>query len=248
MSLESGIADLTKASTDLIATFNGKKNEINKAVADAIAAIPENLKIYHVNQQTGLDTNNGFTVTPLKTIQKALDNTPVGGICRVYVQGDYQLSVNCLVDGRFLTVFSDQSGTRRKIAPAYYLSSDGTVSYMAGFSLTNGGSVMLQDISIPMPSSLGLAVAPSGFTWSFFKTTSNGGTPFMSIKMTSCDVTVPADGSFQGYIVGAPQSAVILEVLAVSFPSGFGGRYVAGIPSGTAPATLSNILTNIPAL
>ncbi|MNJ47134.1 hypothetical protein D3C77_422820 [compost metagenome] len=195
---------------------------------------------------TGIDTNDGATATPLKTIDKALANTPVGGICRVYLQADYQMLVNITVEGRFLTVFSDASGVKRKILPAYYPSSDNSVMYMAGFALTNGGSVMLQDMTIPLPSPAGLSLQPTGFTWSLFKTTSNGGTPFVPIKLTSCEITAPAD--FLGWIIGSPNSAVIFEVLSVSFPSGFNGRYVHGVVANTAPATLSNILTNLPAL
>lgn len=246
MSLESTIADLVTKTTNLLDYFNNKKAGIDAAVAAAIAAVPANLKVFYVNQLTGVDTNVGSTSAPLKTLDRALYNTPVGGVCRVYLQDDYTMSSNINVDGRFLTIFSDVTGTRRKLIPVYYLAAEGTANYLSGFPIMNGGQIMMQDIVIPIPSSAGLAIAPTGFTCSMFKTTSNGGTPIVAVKMTQCEVTAPAD--FPGALLGVPNSAVVFEVLAVSFPVGFNGRYLFGVSAGTASNTLPNVLTNLSTL
>ncbi|MBA1195483.1 hypothetical protein G7007_21985, partial [Pseudomonas entomophila] len=68
MSLESTVADLVTATNALLATFSGKKNEINAALAAAIAAVPSNTKRYWVNQISGDDTAAGTAEAPLKTI------------------------------------------------------------------------------------------------------------------------------------------------------------------------------------
>lgn len=246
MSLESTIADLVTKTTNLLDYFNNKKAAIDSAVAAAIAAVPANLKVFYVNQLTGVDTNVGSTTSPLKTLERALYNTPVGGVCRVYLQDDYNMSVNITVDGRFLSIYSDVTGVRRKLVPVYYLAAEGAATYLSGFAIINGGSVMVQDLVVQIPSAAGLAVAPTGFTCSIFKTNSNGGTPLVSVKMTQCEVIAPAD--FPGALMGVPNSAVVFEVLAVTFPVGFGGRYISGVPAGTASNTLSNVLTNISTL
>lgn len=246
MSLESTIADLVTKTTNLLDYFNNKKAGIDSAVAAAIAAVPANLKVFYINQLTGDDTSVGSTSAPLKTLDRALSNTPVGGVCRVYFQDDYTLSSTINVDGRFLSIFSNVTGTRRKLIPVYYLAAEGTANYLSGFTIVNGGQVMMQDIVVQIPSSAGLAIAPSGITCSLFKTTSNGGAPLVAVKMSQCEVTAPGD--FPGALVGVPNSAVVFEVLAVSFPVGFSGRYIFGVPAGTASNTLPNVLTNLPTL
>ncbi|MFJ2447275.1 hypothetical protein [Pseudomonas sp. NPDC087626] len=246
MSLESTIADLVTKTTNLLDYFNNKKAGIDSAVAAAIAAVPANLKVFYVNQLTGVDTNVGSTSAPLKTLDRALYNTPVGGVCRVYLQDDYTMLSNINVDGRFLTVFSDVTGVRRKLNTTYYVAADGTANYLSGFPVMNGGQIMFQDVTINIPSSVGLAIPPVGFTNSVFKTTSNGGTPLVAVKLTQCEVIAPGD--FSGAVMGIPNSAVIFEVLAVTFPANFGGRYVYGVAAGTAANTLSNVLTNLSTL
>ena len=246
MSLESQIADLVTAANGLIATFNGKNTSINASVAAAIAAIPVGLKNYYINALTGDDTAAGTAAAPLKTLDKALSTTPVGGVCVAYLQTDYVMNVALNIDGRFLHLRSDVSGTKRKVTCNYYLTSDGSATYLAGFVQYNGAQVMVTDLTFALPSPAGFNPAPTGFVNALFKTNSSAGTVVCSVKMTGCEVLAPAD--FLGFIVGSPNCAIILEVLNVSFPASFGGRYVHLVAAGTNPATLPNLLTNLSSL
>ena len=246
MSLESQIADLVSATNNLIATFNTKKSGIDAAVAAAIAAIPTASKNFYVNQLTGDDTAAGTAAAPLKTIEKAISNTPFGGVVSVYLQTDYQMLANITLDSRFLHLRSDNNLIKRKLTTTYYVISDGTATYLSGFVMYNGAQMMTSDLWLALPSPAGTNPAPTGFVNAFFKTNSAAGTVIAAVKMTACDVTAPAD--FVGWIVASPNGAIVLEVHSGTFPAGFGGRYVNGVVSGTNPATLPNLLTNLPAL
>ncbi|MFK3817018.1 hypothetical protein ACI2KG_10445 [Pseudomonas sp. NPDC089407] len=246
MSLETDVGNLVTQTTKLIDYFGGKKAAIDASVAAAIAAIPEGRKIFYVNQLTGDDTADGQAARPLKTIDKAIANTPFGGLCIVRLQTDYRMTLNISVDNRVLSIFSDTTGVKRKLTPVYYVSSDGVSNYLSGIVQSNGAQVLLSDVTVDLPSPAGLVPAPSGFVNAFFKSTSNGGAVILAVKVSACEFTSAADST--AFIVGAPNSAVVLEVLGTSFPASFGGRYISGIAAGTSPKDISNIMTNLTVL
>ncbi|MCE0904716.1 hypothetical protein LU676_18410 [Pseudomonas alloputida] len=246
MSLETDVANLVTQTTKLLDYFGNKKAAIDSAVAAAIAAIPEGRKIFYVNQLTGDDNADGQAARPLKTIDKAIANTPFGGLCIVRLQTDYRMALNISVDARVLSIFSDTTGVKRKIIPAYYMIADGTAHYLSGIVQSNGAQVLLSDITVDLPSPAGLNPAPVGFVNAFFKSTSNGGAVILAAKLSACEFTSPPDGT--AYLVGAPNSAVVLEVLGTSFPASFGGRYISGIAAGSLPKDIPNIMTNLTVL
>lgn len=246
MSLESDVANLVTKAESLISYFQTRKSGIDSAVAAAIAAVPSNYKNFYVNQLTGADTADGSAAAPLKTIDKAISNTPYGGVVIVYLQTDYVWSSNINLDGRFLHLRSDTAGLRRKITSSYYQVSDGTQTYLAGIVMYNGAQMMTTDLSFVFPTPNGVNPAPAGFTNSFFKTNSAAGTVLAGVKISACDFTVGAD--WAGWVMASPNSAVVFEVYNSTFPAGFGGRYVNGVASGTSPATLPNLLTNLSTL
>lgn len=246
MSLETIVAELVTATNALLATFSAKKSEINLAVSQAIAAIPLNNKKFYVNQVTGVDTAAGTADAPLKTIRQALLMTPYGGIVDVILQADYQLATLLDVDGRCLNLYSDTAGLKRKVKASYYLTANGTATFLAGFLMYNGGQVMASDIAFEFPSQVGLVPAPFGTRNSFFTSNTVGGTAVVIVKLSSCEVIAPQD--WTGWILGASASAIIFEATGVVFPSNFAGRYINGCAAGTNPASLTNVLTNLPTL
>ena len=246
MSLESDVANLVTKTESLISYFQTRKAGIDASVAAAIAAVPANYKNFYVNPVTGVDTNEGNAAAPLKTIDKAISNTPYGGTVVIYLQADYTMPANITVDSRFIHFRSDVSGVKRKLNCTYFQTNDNSVTYMSGMVLFNGAQVMASDITFVFPSPAGQNPVPIGFTNSFFKTNSNAGNVLAPIKLSSCEVQAPAD--WQGWLVGSPNSAVIFEVLGVTFPAGFSGRYIYGATAGGNPNTMSNLLTNLTTL
>lgn len=245
MSLESQIADLVTAANGLITTFNTKKAGIETAVAAAIAAVPQMSKIFYVDQVSGVDTADGTAAAPLRTIQKAISNTPVGGVCKVLLVVDYVLDANVSVDLRCLDIGSTVVGTKRKLTLVHGVQSDGSPR-LNGFTFANGSALMLGDIVMILPSPAGMTPAPAAFSNSVFKTGSGGGTPVFSVKLSNVDVQSAADSVATLFLLLS--SAIIFEAVGSTFPSGFGGRYIGGISSGTAVNTHNNILSNLTTL
>lgn len=247
MSLESSVADLVIVGKDLIATYEGKINAINAAVTKAIASVPRFDRRLYVNQITGDDTAAGTAEAPLKTIAMALTITPQGGFCDVVLQTDYVMpSASIAVLGRVLHIYSDQAGVKRKLKANYYLTTNGLANYLTGFLFYYGGVVMLTDVTLELPTANGVLPAPVGTRNSFFTSNTSGGSDEIRAKLSTCDVVAPAGST--AWLTGAAASSVNLQVTSTTFPENFAGRYIYGVAGGTNPATLSNVLTNLPTL
>ena len=246
MSLESSVADLVTVGKDLIATYEGKINAINAAVTKAIASVPRFDKKIYVNQITGDDNAAGTAEAPLKTIAMALTITPQGGFCDVVLQADYTMTQAIAVLGRVLNIYSDQTGVKRKLKPIYYLTTNGAANYLSGFLCYSGGVVMLGDVTLELPTANGVVPAPVGTRNAFFTSNTSGGSDEVRAKLSSCDVVAAAGST--AFLAGAGASSISLQVTAVTFPENFAGRYIYGVAAGTNPATLSNVLTNLPTL
>lgn len=244
MSLETTVGDLVTVGKELIATYEGKINAINAAVTKAIASVPRFDKKLYVNQITGDDTAAGTAEAPLKTIAMALTITPQGGFCDVVLQADYTFTQAVAVLGRTLNIYSDQVGVKRKIKSTYY--ANGAGNYLSGFLFYSGGVVMLGDITLELPTATGVVPAPGGTRNAFFASNTSGGSDEVRAKLSSCDVVAAAGST--ACLAGAGASSINLQVTAVTFPENFAGRYIYGVAGGTNPATLSNVLTNLPTL
>lgn len=240
MSLESQIADLVSATNTLVTTFNTKKTSIDAAVAAAIAAVPAMVRTYYVDQIAGVDTNVGTQAAPLKTIEKALSNTPDGGLCTVVLMADYTMNGAITTNKQFLHVKSLLSTVKVKLNPPYYLQDD--VSKLPGFTFATGGVILLTDITLTLPSIAGMPV-PQPFYNSFFKTGSVAGIPMITVKFSRCEVLQAADATATLFV--QLSSAMTFMVTETTFPAGFGGRYISGVASGTAPVALSTVITNL---
>lgn len=245
MSLESSVADLTTASTALLAEVRGKMSSIDQAVAKAIAAVPVNKKVLYINQLTGSDTADGSFATPLKTLEKAIAMTPVGGLLSARLLADYAYAGHITVEGISLEIRSDTIGTKRGMKPAYFADADGIMS-LASLSCMLGGQVSMRDVTLTLPTVNGIATPPVGGFNTAIKSNTTGTSPFLAFKMINCEV-VDAPGATAS-LCSAAGMPLILAVTGVSFPASFGGRYVAGITSGVSSNTLPHVVTNIATL
>ena len=153
MSLETDVANLVTKTTQLVDYFNGKKTGIDAAVAAAIAAVPINKKVYCVHPLLGLDTNDGTIDRPLKTIEKAISNTPVGGVCSIRLMADYNMAPNVIsVEGVAVELRSDIIGTRRIVRPTYFKEETAGATVISCFSANIGAQFCVRNISFELPS------------------------------------------------------------------------------------------------
>ena len=74
-----GMSQLINDVSGLLANFTAKKNELNAAVSAALGALSLE-RVYHVDTVLGSDTNAGTSVAPFKTLKKAIDTVPIGGV------------------------------------------------------------------------------------------------------------------------------------------------------------------------
>ncbi|GEA17730.1 hypothetical protein [Moorella sp. E306M] len=72
----------------LPASITGDANSVGGKTIDQILLTGRD---YYVNQTTGSDTNNGDSSAPLKTLQEAINRTPIGGTCRIVLQSNYTM-------------------------------------------------------------------------------------------------------------------------------------------------------------
>ncbi|MGE0081997.1 MAG: hypothetical protein AB7U81_11930, partial [Thiohalomonadaceae bacterium] len=107
MSLETQIAALTTAANNLTNEVSGKMESINAAVANAIAAIPNNIRNYWVDPINGNDSNDGSQAAPFMTIKRACDGVPVGGVGEIILtnQNDrYVLEHDVYLENKIITL------------------------------------------------------------------------------------------------------------------------------------------------
>ncbi|EOG3619348.1 hypothetical protein ACK9U2_001183 [Pseudomonas putida] len=244
MSLESDVANLVTQTNALLTWFQARKTEIAAAVASAIAAVPEMSKIYYVNQLTGDDSNAGTATSPLKSIAKAVSNTPNAGLLTICLQTDYVHNSAGNFSQRQLNIVSDTGGTKRKLIIGYQQSDSAT--YLGGFTPLAFGAVGLREITLVLPSPAGMAVQPFTAANSLLRIAGSSVVGMISLKLDACEVQAPGD--FVGALIPSAGSAAVFESVNTSYPSGFGGRYIMGVASGTASNTLSNVVTNLATL
>lgn len=137
MSLETQIADLVKAGSDLVATFAGKKAAIDAAVNAALQAIPNNAKTVYVDSVAGDDAAAGTDAAPVKTLKKACDLVPIGGSGVIYLKSDATYTLDAFITISNKTLFFDAWGVGAKpvIAPAAFLYAGANACY--GFHMFN---------------------------------------------------------------------------------------------------------------
>ena len=251
MSLESSISDLTTEAKNLITYFTGKKAAIDSAVAAAIAAAPETLRTWYVDQVNGLDTNNGTAAAPFKTINKALASTPAFGVATVQLLSDY--TFNDVVTQVPVNVILVGNGAPRNLYPKYYqvLSSDGVTNQtvMGGIQLaTQASNIEFRNCNLVLPSSAGVVPAPTvNRTTGFVRTNGTGNVPpFLGVALSTVAVSMAPD--FIGSLIGITVASISLTAINSTFPSGFGGKFIGGIASGTLPKDTANVMSNISAL
>jgi hypothetical protein len=251
MSLESQIADLVTATNGLITAFNAKKAGIDSSVAAAIAAVPDALRTWYVDQVNGLDTNAGTLAAPFKTINKALAATPSFGVCTVQLLSDYNFTETINTTAAYLLIVGN--GAVRSLNPKYIAvvsTVDGSTStILGGIQMAQQAcNVEFRNCNVSFPSSAGVVPAPTvNRTTGFVRTNGTGSVPpLIGVALASVTVLKPAD--FIGTLIGQTVAAVALSCISTTFPGDMGGKFIGGIASGTLPKDTTNILSNLGAL
>lgn len=137
-----GMSQIINEASGLLANFSGKKNEINVALAAALAAIPLMEKNFQVDAVLGDDINGtGSSVLPFKTLKRAIDAIPVGGAGRVELIPD-QVHVipwgkNITLTNKHVTVAGKSGQPKPVITNESVFSASSNTIVSSGFTLKN---------------------------------------------------------------------------------------------------------------
>lgn len=100
MSVEEQLSDVVQACNALTTVVNNKISEIDKALSQAVAKIPEVVraegrKRLYIDQVNGSDDNDGLALSrPLRSLARAAFLTIPGGVCELYLLNDYEFLIS----------------------------------------------------------------------------------------------------------------------------------------------------------
>lgn len=242
MSLESQIAELVGVNNKLVEYFNTKKAAIDAAVSAAVAAAPQITRVLYVDQAAGSDDNLGTTASPFRTIQRAVDVTPAGGRCEVWLMSDYTLASHVRLFGHKILLRGEETKGRRLILNEFLPDTSDSLPRIGCFWHGAGSSVELSNLTLVFPNSsaevsnycaLTISSGPSSPTIS-------------SLRLHACSFEMR--GTYRGRLIGPETSLVALAVYNTAIPAAFAGRIVPGVAAGTESKTLSHVITNLSTL
>lgn len=241
MSLESQIAELITVNNKLVEYFNTKKASIDAAVSAAVAAAPAITRILYVDSQLGSDDNLGTAASPFKTIQKAVDVTPSGGRCEIWLQKDYTLAGHVRLYGRQVMLRADEGSGRRLILNEYTPDTE-TLPRVGCFWQSSASTLEFANLTISFPNS-----SPAVSNYCALSIASGSTAPLiMSVRLWNC--VLELRGTYRGRLIGPESMLIMLGVSSTAIPSALAGQILPGVAAGTDSKTLPHVLTNVPTL
>lgn len=199
-----------------------------------------------VNQLTGSDDAQGVEGDPYKTIERALEDTPRGGICFCSVEGDYHMDKRLEIDGFRLILDQVDSERRNLTFDRDQLGTNTVFRRLTGFNLSNGGFIHVSGWTIVMPPLDGNWGAYPEFTQSsVFFTSANIASGLTGISVSFCDLEFPSQ-PFGALMNGtAPMAVYFASVTASDQP--INGNLIRNVTdsAGTDTNTLPYLLTNL---
>lgn len=199
-----------------------------------------------VNQLTGSDDAQGIEGDPYKTIERALEDTPRGGICFCSVEGDYHMSKRLEIDG-FRLVLSQVDSERRNLTfDRDQLGTNTVYRRLTSFNLNNGGFIHISGWTIVMPPLDGNWSAYPEFTQScIFFTSASLASGLVGIAISFCDLEFPANPFGALMNNATPMAVYFVSVTASDQP--INGKLIRNITdnAGTDTNTIPFLVTNL---
>lgn len=251
MSLEQSIATLTAQAgllLDLPQTITDEAlAQIQAVGADYQAILTSQSKLVYINQLTGLDTNAGTALAPMKTITAAVDLVPFGGVCYIRLMAGYDMSLHdsVRVMNRFVHITSDGS-VRHSLSFNEYVSPlyTPTLRHLNGFILDGFAAITIQGLTLNWPQD---ALAGSGFAKTNTGLFTSGNAKTTSVCIRNCDIFIPASSPFPLF-----NSTDMATLIWISNVMKAGSQAVNGLihaahtsTAGIDPLTLRLIRTNL---
>lgn len=242
MSLEASIAALTQQAgllLDLPQTLataaTAKINEVGGVYNSRLAALETTV---YINQTTGVDTAAGTAGAPVKTIQRALAMTPLGGRCYALLQGPYTVDAPIAINQRHLLVRSETS-VRHVVSFTRRLVDTVTPNLRSldGFSLTGNASLVISGLRLNVPALDGTWPTYTGSNETMIQLRSSTDAGQRYYAIINCDLDIPASPFGALISDGVPQAAWISSNTLVGAATSLNGKVLRGYTNvaGVAP-------------
>ena len=257
MSLEDQIAELqTQAGLllDLPQQMQTAALEHIDDIAESYQDHIDRLRITFYVSENGDDSASGLDASsPLQTVQRAANLTPVGGIADIRIMSDLFFTADVDANGKVLNLISNDS-TKYELSFEHYtvISNNTDFSRIRSFGIRNLGAVSLRDLTIVLPDSdNNLANNTYGSNSSIFKLSTvnvaEGG--ICPISIIDCNINRPLNS--QVTVIGLPtvSGCMALSVRSiVETGEPLAGFWINSFAAGTDTSTINRVLTNLATL
>lgn len=221
-------------------------NRINALGAEMAARLASLQKTVHVNQATGSDDNDGAAETPVKTIQKAIDLTPLGGRCVCFLQGDYVIDAPVTVLQRHVMLSSQSTRFNLSFTRRIDASTGTNFRVIDAFRLRGNAAISLHNLRINIPALDGAYTGlPDQPTTALFGCTFAPMQGCFGVCITSCDVNIPASPYCNLLASGQAFTFVTSSVTFVGARTDLNGCVVRSITAAGGTTPPRSLVTNL---
>lgn len=233
MGLDTDIGNLIASSDDLIQTFNNKKTEIDSALQNALATLPETMKTFFIDQVNGDDTNSGTENSPLLSIGEALKRTAWNHSCDIKLMSDYHISrlysntpggvlISSHDESQKVITFASSISPENPHGPGFYTS-------FLGYNFIRVSNIKLVAATLDPHINYQGMFYTHGHTF---------------IELDNGEIDLPVNSN---QFIAHSNRSFSLIVSGVITPANMAGRWIQGVAAGTSSSTLSEVAsTNLP--
>ncbi len=230
-------AALIESVNELTNTVAGKVQEIDSAMEEAKASIPatilsESRKTLYVDQENGLDTNTGLSVSnPLKTLYAAANLTIPGGAVDIRLLRDYAFDPNdYMVNFYSAAVMVRSYDTANPVTikfASYQAESTPDIYYMRSFQFFQSGSIEFSNINLELPEvpaehAVGKSY-PHGA--SVVRSNTSGAVVMpLSVRLSNVEIIVPDSDINEFHFIGNPSGITNFALANCVYPTDWRDR------------------------
>lgn len=229
MALEQDISRLVEASNRLTSAIDGKVRDYDRKIEKATNEIStkirkEMYKVFYVDNVNGNDANSGFTIEqPKKTIKSACDSIPAGGLCKIRLINNYNITREEQVSAfcKFIQIISYPAEKNYTIRSTYFIPEKHPNNYeLSGFYVRYYGGYELYNVNLEFPA---MPQIHNGFHFnnhaSLFKSNHDGDRA-NSMYLTLCRVNIiVSDPNFSKFsLIGNTSGHTTLALGTVQAP------------------------------
>lgn len=254
-SLEQQIADLQNQASlllDLPQQMQTAALEHIEDIANSYQAHINSLEAVFFVSQNGDDSASGLDAdSPLKTLSKAMNLTPMGGAAEVRLMSDIHVSEDVNVEGKTLDIISNNN-VKHKITFEHLIVQSGVNEFSRprSFHVDRMGSVSVRGLTLVLPHSNDIySNLIYDHASSIFKPSSNRVERgiITSVNLTAVDIERPAGSKV--FLSARSNGLLVLGsngVIETQAP--MAGQWVHDVPAGSSPSVIIMLQTNIPSL